>query len=177
VTTPTLDDAARGWSPRRVLVVAVVAAMVAMWVYVLYLAFGPGRQPSPDRLADPAFGRSAQAVCESAHDEVAALPPAIDADSAAERAEIVDRANAIFTTMVDDLEPLAPDGEDGEVVAEWIADWRTYLQDRRTYADTLRQDPDARLFVTAKDHEQVTEYIDGFAADNDMPACATPIDV
>jgi hypothetical protein len=79
--------------------------------------------------------------------------------------------------MVDDLEPLAPDGEDGEVVAEWIADWRTYLQDRRTYAEALREDPDARLFVTAKDHEQVTEYIDGFAADNDMPACATPIDV
>ena len=31
--------------------------------------------------------------------------------------------------------------------------------------------------MTAKDREQVTEYIDAFAADNHMPACATPIDV
>ena len=43
--------------------------------------------------------------------------------------------------MIDDLEPLAPDGEDGEIVAEWIADWRTYLGDREAYADALRQRP------------------------------------
>ena len=62
-------------------------------------------------------------------------------------------------------------------MAEWIADWRTYLGDREAYADALRTDPEARLYVTAKDREQVTEYIDAFAADNHMPACATPIDV
>ena len=62
-------------------------------------------------------------------------------------------------------------------MAAWIADWRTYLDDRAAYADALRTDPEARLYVTAKDHEQVTEYIDAFAADNHMAACATPIDV
>ena len=46
--------------------------------------------------------------------------------------------------MVDDLEPLAPTGEDGEIVAAWIADWRTYLGDREAYADALRTDPEAR---------------------------------
>jgi hypothetical protein len=151
--------------------------MVAMWGYVLYLAFGPGRQPPPDRLGDPAFGVAAQAVCDAAHQEVAALPPAIEASSARERAAIVTEANAVFSAMVDDLEPLAPAGEDGRVVAAWIADWRTYLRDREAFAAALREDPDARLYVTAKDHEHVTEYIDAFAADNHMPACATPIDV
>ena len=44
-------------------------------------------------------------------------------------------------------------------------------------AINLLDDPEARLLVTARDREQITEYIDAFAADNDMPACATPIDV
>jgi len=177
MTAPTSDARTGGWTWRRLLVVVVVAAMVAMWVYVLYLAIGPGRQPPPDRLGDPAFGRAAQTVCETALDDVAALPPAVQAESAAERAEIVAQANVRFLAMVDDLEPLAPGGEDGAIVAEWIADWRTYLSDRAAYVDALRRDPDAQLFVTAKDREQVTEYIDAFAADNHMPACATPIDV
>ena len=94
-----------------------------------------------------------------------------------QRAEIVAQANDRFAAMIDDIEPLAPSGEDGEIVAEWIADWRTYLGDRDAYADALRADPGARLYVTAKDQEQVTEYIDAFAADNHMPACGTPIDV
>jgi hypothetical protein len=177
VTAPASDAPPKTWRASRVLVTVAVVIMVAMWGYVLYLAFGPGRQPPPDRLADPAFARLAQATCESAHREVRELPPAIEAETAEERAEIVDEANARFSAMIDEIEPLAPGGEDGEIVAAWIADWRTYLQDRSAYAAALRTDPQARLFVTARDREQVTEYIDAFAADNHMAACATPIDV
>jgi hypothetical protein len=177
MTAPALDAPPRGWTPGRIAVVVVVVAMVAMWGYVLFLAFGPGRQPPPDQLSDPAFGREAQAVCEATHDQVATLPPAVQAQSAAERAEIISLANAQFSAMVDDLEPLAPAGEEGDVVAAWIADCRTYLADREAFAEALRADPEARLYVTARDREQITEYIDAFAADNHMPACATPIDV
>jgi len=150
-----------------------------MWVYVLYLALGPGRQPSPDRLADPTFAKEAQAVCEAAHDDLALLPPAgvDEGESARERAQIVDQANQRLSAMVDDIEPLAPSGEDGEIVAAWISDWRTYLDDRVAYADALRSDPEARFFVTARGNEQVTEYVDAFAADNHMAACATPLDL
>jgi hypothetical protein len=176
MTVPT-DAPPRRWTTGRVVIVVVVVAMVAMWGYVLYLAFGPGRQDPPDRLADPAFARRAQALCDAAHDDVAALPPAIEAKSAAERGEIVARADERFAAMIDDIEPLAPGGEDGEIVAEWIADWRTYLGDREAYAQALLDDPGARLYVTARDSQQVTEYIDAFAADNRMPACGTPIDV
>jgi hypothetical protein len=177
MATSVHDAPPRTWRPTRVLVVVVIVAMVAMWAYVLYLAFGPGRQAPPDQLADPTFGRLAQERCEAAHDVVATLPPAIEAETAAERADIVDEANARFSTMIDEIEPLAPEGEDGAIVAAWIADWRTYLDDRAAYAAALRRDPDARLYVTARDREQVTEYIDAFAADNHMAACATPIDV
>jgi hypothetical protein len=165
------------WTRARIAVAVAVLAMVAMWGYVLYLAFGPGRQPPPDRLDDETFAREAEQVCAAALDDVAALPRAAQADTAAERAAIVDQANERFARMLDDLEPLIPDGEDGEIVTAWLADWRTYLRDREAYADALRIDPDARLFVTAKDRDQITEFIDAFAADNRMPACGTPIDV
>jgi hypothetical protein len=176
MSSPTVDRPNR-WRPSRVLVRLVVVAMVAMWGYVLYLAFGPGRQPSPDRLDDPAFAIAAEARCDLALDDVAALPRASDAVSADERADVVDEANAIFAAMLDDLADLTPPGEDGSLVRQWLADWRIYLGDREEYADALRTDPAAQLLVSAKDRDQITEYLDAFAADNRMIACGTPLDV
>ena len=73
-------------------------------------------------------------------------------------------ANERFGEMLDDLEAITPAGEDGELVTEWLADWRTYLEDRAAYVEALRSDPEAQLLVTAKDREQITEFIDAFAA-------------
>ena len=163
--------------PGRVAVVVLVAGMLAMWIYVLYLAFGPGRQAPPDRLDDPTFATAAQARCEAALAEVAELPRAVETPSAAERAEVVARANEVFAAMLHDLDGLVPGGEDGMLVRAWLADWRTYLDDREAYATALRTDPDAQLLVSPKNSQQITEYLDAFAGDNRMPACATPIDV
>lgn len=180
MTLPSPSDAPatpRRWSAGRLLVLAIVIAMVAMWGYVLYLAFGPGRQPPPDRLDDPTFALRAQTICDAAVDDVGRLPRAIDAESADQRAAIVAEANGRFDEMLDDLEAITPAGEDGELVTEWLADWRIYLDDRAGYVDALRSDPDAQLLVTPKDQEQITEFMDAFAQDNRMPACGTPIDV
>jgi hypothetical protein len=181
VTAPTRPPAevptGPRWTTARVVIALVIALMLSMWAYVLYLAFVPGRQPPPDRLADPTFATEAQAICEAAHDDVSQLPRAVDAESATERADVVTQANERFAEMVDDLGAIAPDGEDGEIVAEWLADWRTYLQDRADHAEALRRDPDTQLIVTAKDREQITEYLDAFSADNKMISCATPIDL
>lgn len=176
MSSPTTDRRSR-WRPSRVAVVVLVVAMVGMWGYVLYLAFGPGRQPPPDRLDDPAFAEAAQQRCDAALDDVAALPSATESATAAERADVVEQANAVFAAMLDDLDDLAPGGEDGELVREWLADWRIYLADRQAYASAVREDPEAQLLVSAKDREQITEYLDAFAADNRMTACATPLDV
>lgn len=167
----------RRWTGGRVLTVVVVIGLVSMWVYVLYLAFGPGRQPPPDRLDSPSFATAAQERCRATLDEVAKLPRAIDEATAAERAEVVTRANELFATMLDDLAEMKPAGEDGELVSEWLADWRTYLGDREAYAVAVRDDPHARLLVSAKHSQQITEFIDAFAGDNKMISCATPIDV
>jgi hypothetical protein len=179
VTAPSALDAPprRRWTPGRVVVALLIAAMVAMWVYVLYLAFGPGRQPPPDRLSDPAFAVAAQARCEAAHASIDQLPTANQAPDAAAQAEILDEANVIFASMLEDLESLAPAGEDGELVLAWLDDWQIYLGDRERYAEALRTDPNARFLVTAKDQDQITEFLDAFSQDNKMTACATPLDV
>lgn len=175
--SPTIERPVRRWTPTRAVILVVVLALVAMWAYVLYLAIGPGRQAPPDRLDDPRFAVAAQTRCRQALDRVAALPPADEAHDADERADVVARANEELAAMVDDLEAMTPAGEDGDMVKDWLSDWRTYLGDREDYAVALRDDPAAQLFVSVRDNEQVTEYLDAFAADNKMTACATPIDV
>lgn len=176
-TTDSPDVATRRWTAGRVIVTILVIGMVAMWVCVLYLAFGPGRADPPDRLDDPAFAAAAEIRCRQALTEVATLPRAADTASATDRADVVEQANQSFEAMLDDLDRAAPPGEDGVLVREWLADWRTYLGDRQAFAVALLKDPKARLLVTAKGRQQITEYLDAFAGDNHMTACATPIDV
>jgi hypothetical protein len=171
----------RRWGPGRILIALVVLGIVAMWAYVLYLAIGPGRQPPIDRLEDPAFARAGEERCAEALDAVDALPVASESTTAAERADVLDRADAVFATMLDDLESmldLAPAGDQRERATEWLADWRTYVGDREAFADALRTDPGARLLVTEKEGEgrQVTGWIDEFANANRMPSCVTPTD-
>jgi hypothetical protein len=164
-------------TPGRTAIVVVVLGLVAMWAYVVYLAFGPGRADPLDRLDDPTFAAAAETRCASALGAIEALPTAAETTTAAERADVLDRANAELAAMLDDLEGIAPAGEDGQMVQRWLVDWRTYLEDRAEYADRLRVDPGAQLLVTAKAGRHITRPIDGFAADNRMPSCATPPDV
>jgi hypothetical protein len=164
-----------------VVLAGVVLALVAMWVYVLYLAFGPGRQPPIDRLDDPAFAEAAESRCAAAVASVEELPVASETPTAAERAAVLEEADTTFAAMLDDLEgmlTLAPAGDQRRRATEWLADWRTYLGDREAYADALRADPGARLLVSEKPGEgrQITGWIDEFALANRMESCATPTD-
>ena len=175
------SDGRRRWTPTRVLLTAVVIAMLTMWGYVLFLAFGPGRQPPIDRLDDPAFAAAAEARCAGALEQVEALPVAAASDTAAERADVLAQADEVFAAMLDDLDDmvdLAPAGDQRDRASAWLADWRTYLGDREAYAEALRDDPGARLLVSEKAGEgrQITGWIDEFANANHMPSCTTPVD-
>ena len=166
----------------RVVIGLVVVGLLAMWGYVLYLAFGPGRQPPLDRLEDPAFAEAGEAVCADALADVEALPQAGEADDPAERADAIVRADARYAAMLDELDgltDLVPDAEERARAEEWLADWRTYLADRADYADRLATDPGARLLVSEKPGEgrQITGWIDEFALSNRMESCVTPADV
>jgi hypothetical protein len=173
---------ARRLSVGRVVILAVVLGLVGMWGYVLFLAFGPGRQAPVDRLEDPSFGRAAEEECAAALDDVEALPRASEAATAGARADVVEDANRRFGVMLTDLEgleDLAPAGEQRERVGRWLADWQVYLEDRQAFVSDLRSDPSARLLVSEKPGtgRHITEWIDEFADANRMPSCASPGDV
>ena len=175
------DPAGWRWTPTRVLLTCIALVLVAMWGYVLYLAFGPGRQPPIDRLDDPAFATAAEARCAESVAAVDELPLASESPTATDRADVLDRADAEFAAMLDDLDSmvtLAPTGDQRRRATEWLADWRTYLGDRQAFADALRVDPGARLLVSEKPGEgrQITGWIDEFALANRMDSCVTPSD-
>jgi len=165
----------------RIVVIAVVVGLVAMWGYVVFLAFGPGRQPPVDRLEDASFARAAERRCGAAVADVEELPGASEASSAEERADVVEQANGRFEAMLGELDglvELAPSGEQRDRAERWLADWRTFLGDREEFASDLRSDPQARMLVSEKPGtgRHITAWIDEFARANRMPSCASPTD-
>ncbi|NCY15954.1 MAG: hypothetical protein EBX39_04145 [Actinobacteria bacterium] len=162
----------------RVLAVAVMLCIAALWSYTLW---GPTKKTPPGLLADASWAVQAQSTCTRAAAVIDALPAAFTAPDARSRAEVIAQANDALRTMLDDLAASAPPAgasNDGRMIGEWLADWRTYLGDRDRYVDALDADPDARFYVTEKvKGQQITKPIDFFATYNDMPNCVTPGDL
>ena len=91
----------------------------------------------------------------------------------AERGDIVDQATDILERMLDDVVAVAPTDDKGRaIVPQWEADYRTYLEDRRAFADGLRPGENEPFTETAVDGIPISEKLDRFAGDNEMPACA-----
>ena len=68
-----------------------------------------------------------------------------------------------------------PTDEKGQaIVPAWEADYRTLLDDRYRYADMLRSGQDGPFTETAVNNVPITERIETFAGDNEMPSCAPP---
>lgn len=161
----------------RIVVVSVVLGIIIMWIYVL-----TARPDVPGHIEDPAFAPAAESVCAAARVRIDALPKAQETPDPAQRAAVVDQATDVLEDMVDELERLVPIAEpDHTRAAQWIADWRTYLQNRRDYADGLPRDPNLRFYVTQRpeDGVQITAGMDRFAQPpvNTMASCTTPDDV
>ncbi|CAN5581862.1 hypothetical protein BH20ACT2_BH20ACT2_26100 [soil metagenome] len=170
---PADPEEGRGWSVGRVLAIGVLVALVIFWVWIF--SGGP-RRDAPDKLADGPFAAQAERTCAAARADIAQLPSAPSADDADDRADVLDAGTDHLDAMVTTLGDRVPEGDDAEVVREWLGDWRAYNDDRRAWADALRDDPDARFLVTEKAGQQITDAIDAFAETNDMDSCATPLD-
>jgi hypothetical protein len=177
------DDAAhhrrrptgRRWRPTRIIVVALVTRHDRHVGVRALPRHRPRPAGPPDRLDDPAFATAAQARCEAAHAVVGRCPP----PTGSRRRRPGRHRGRSQRHLHDDAgrarrhRPLRRGRRSSSTA--WLADWRIYLGDRERYADALRTDPEARLLVTPKEREQITEYIDAFAADNKMIACGTPL--
>jgi hypothetical protein len=180
--TPDLDrpeDDRRRPSRWRWMLAPALVVFVAFWTWALFFA----SKESVNKIEDRAWAERAEGICVAAEADREALADyrlldGEDAAMLAERAAIVDRATDIVEAMLDDVVAVVPaDAKGREIVPQWEADYRTYLQDRREYADQLRAGEDVPFAETALDGIPISDKVEVFAGDNDMPTCAPPIDL
>lgn len=174
---PEVDEPlAMRWSVGRVLAVLTMVAIAVFWAAVFA---GLPKRANPDRLDDRAFVTRTEARCVTLLADLADLPNGSFVQDPVERARVLDEATDRVEAMVDAIDADAPTtGDDARSVEGWIADWRTYVANRRDYADRLRVDPEARLLLDQSlGGDSVDKPIEIFADVNDMPSCATPGDV
>jgi hypothetical protein len=166
----------KGATPGRILALIAVIAMIMLWVAIFAGYFN---KDNPDKLQDEAYVAQLEDQCQALRDDLDTLPNAADIDSAGERADVLDDANVMVASFVDELAANAPTSGDAKVSVEgWIADWRIYLENREDFADRLRTDPDAQLLLDRSElGDSVDKTIQIFSQVNEIPACETPGDV
>ena len=157
-----------------------VLLFAAFWTWALFFA----SKEVINRIDDRAWAERAEQICQQANDDRLELadfrvireggPELI-----LERADIVDESTDIVSSMIDDVVAVSPTDPKGrEIVPLWEADYRIYVQDRYTFADQLRSSGENLPFYESTDSGiPISERIETFAGDNDMPACAPPRDL
>lgn len=170
-----------GRSPWKVaLAVAGMAAFVAFWTWALFFA---SKEPI-NAIGDDAWSARAEQICVDADEERLALADFREMQDATpelvrERADIVDAATDVIERMLDDVVAVAPASTKGQdLIPQWEADYRSYIESRRVFADELRTTGENTAFFEPEAGGiPVSEKLEVFAADNDMATCAPPRDL
>jgi hypothetical protein len=95
------------------------------------------------------------------------------------KSKLVEAATDALEKAIDLIAADTPSDPKGqELVPRWIADYRTYISDRRAFAIAL-QNATVRPYFAESEVEGVpiSERISKFARENDMKTCQTPYDL
>jgi len=156
-----------------------VTVFAVFWTWALFFA----SKEAVNRIEDRAWAERAELICRSANDERLELADFRLIDSGGpelirERADIVEASTDIVRRMLDDVVAVRPTDPKGiAIVPLWEADYRIYIQDRYNYAEQLRASGENLPFYETADGIPLSERIETFAGDNEMPACAPPRDL
>ena len=184
MTQPTLDEATAARRPRwgvRAVLLAIVAALVGMWIYVLFI----GKEQSPNRLADQEWAARAEPICAATAKRLAALPPASSfaqveplEEALRRRADVGEQATALLDDQVAQLRALpAPTGpHDGVLLQAWFADWDRYLADRRDHIASWQAGHDKPFAESEANGGPISDRMDSLSTLNGMPSCVVPAD-
>jgi hypothetical protein len=154
----------------RALLLVGLAAFAAFWIWALFFA----SKTAVNRIDDRRWAASAEQVCAEVEVQLDELALQTSEDLAV-RADLVDRSTDLLAAMLDELAAVPPaDAKGREIVPQWLDDYRTLLADRYRYADRLRAGEDVAFTETAVEGVPITERIETFAGDNEMPSCAPP---
>jgi lysylphosphatidylglycerol synthetase-like protein (DUF2156 family) len=163
------------------LVALVVLVFVAMWIYIFFFA----DTSNPNRLPDRAWTAQAEAICKSYADRIGALPAAGTfadikprSEAMRQRAAVGQEATDLLTQMVADLRASpSNDAVTRDAVSRWLADYDTYLQDRRRHLARWAAGEDPPFTETAVGGKPISLGMDDFAAANHMNSCEVPRDL
>lgn len=155
---------------RRVLLYGSIVLLLAFWVWALF--FAP--KEAVNKIEDTAWAARAEAICVDFDVQVRALEAQASADLVV-RADLVDESTDLLSQMVDEIVAVTPTDEKGQaIVPDWEAEYRILLDDRYRYADQLRSGQNVPFTETAVGGVPITERIEKFTLDNEMPTCAPP---
>jgi hypothetical protein len=163
----------------RTVILLAVAGLAAFWVWALFFA----SKEAVNKIDDREWTQRAEDICSAAQAQRAELIDERRLDPSdpamlAERATIVDEATDIVETMLDDVVAVAPNDDKGmAIVPQWEADYRTYLDNRRAFTDRLRAGENEPFRETAVDGIPISDKLEQFAGDNEMPSCGPPRDL
>lgn len=158
-----------------------LAVLFIAWMW--FFAFVLAPRESANNIKDEAWSGRSEATCREAFDErvsLADLSRINPKDRAAvlRKAEIIAKATDSLEKMLDSLAADAPSTAKGrELVPEWVNDYRTYLQDRRDYVDTLRTGELVEFSESLVEGIPITERLGKFARENHMDSCQPPRDL
>ena len=164
----------------RAILMIICAGIFAMWVY----AFGFASRESINKIGDDAWKARSEAHCQQAENDRFALQDLTEMnpnDPAAlkKKADIVEKATDSLEEAINKIAQDSPSDEKGKaLVPLWIADYRTYIQNRRDFAKTLRTATRRPYFSeTEVEGVPISERIGKFARENDMKTCQPPLDL
>jgi hypothetical protein len=170
--SPPAGRRATAWTAAGV---AVVLAVVLMWIWIFS---GAAKKTNPDWVTDRDWAEQAEDTCAATQQVVDERAAPAGRQSAAERADAIDESTEDLAAMIAALrDPLPDSAADREVVEPWLADWEKLLDDRRTYADAVRANPDAQFYTEEKFSDGLDSVIETFANVNEIFSCAPAGDV
>ena len=159
----------------RVVIVVAVVGLAAFWVYALFFA----SKEAINKIGDREWAARAESICEAAQSRTRTSSSTSGSSMRRIRRclpsvpTIVDQATDIVETMLDDVVAVTPSDDKGmAIVPQWEADYRTYLENRRAFTDRLRAGENEPFTETAVDGIPISEKLEQFAGDNEMPSCA-----
>ncbi len=160
----------------RIPLIIVLAGFAVFWVWALFFA----SKEAVNKIEDRAWAARAERICAAAEVERLELANSVefDPDDPAmliAHADLVDQATDIVEQMLDDVVAQQPTDDKGAaIVPLWEADYRTFIENRRAYTATLREGRAEQFTETALDGIPISEKVETFAGDNEMPSCAPP---
>lgn len=169
-TRPDAEPDAHRVPWRGALVAVALATLTVFWIWALFFA----SKQAINRIDDRAWAARAEEICAPVKVELRELDLLASPDLVV-RSDLVTRSTDLLSAMLDDIVSVTPTDEKGQsIVPEWERDYRKLLSDRYAYAAQLRGGTDGPFTETAVDGLPITERIETFAGDNEMPSCAPP---